>query len=142
MSGRKKTFFPKYNTIQEIIRTHPERVYRDAQGRLYGRIEPTNALWQRLKDAGEIESNTEPGRALLWVYLPHRASGPFAAEKRNQALLVGEDLVFPSADEVRVLYHFFVESEVMRMEILFYPEKIAKGGKTGAVVCRIRSGYI
>ncbi len=134
--GGKKTFFPKYNTIRAIVRAHPEHVYHDVDGRLYGRITPENPLWQTMKDAGEIETVRDV-RALLWVYLPFRARGPFAKEKQDDALWVGEDLVFPSADEERILYAYAADREVMRMEVLFYPEKIARGGKTAAMVCRV-----
>lgn len=124
-----ETYYPKKSQVAALLGAHPEEVFYDEAGRLYGRMPEGNPASEALVHSGRLSA--ERGTLHLWVHLsgkPH--------ERGLQRPEVEPQLEFPRVGEELTLMNYASRNVAMQISPLEYPEWMSKKTKSASLLCR------
>jgi hypothetical protein len=122
---RRQTFYPKRSDVTKLLKEHPDTLFTDVLGRIYGPFK-NNPVADDLEDSSVIDLYT---RFAWWVHIPTSKKLPITLD---------ELLDFPTEGEW-IEYSPYLEPEVKLgvFKVLYYPERIQRNGKSASIVVEI-----
>jgi hypothetical protein len=149
-TGKRKKYVsyrPTRTQLISLLSNHPDRLYLDEDGRIYGIIrDQENPIYNDLLQKGIVTQDSDgDGDQLMFVWLPGSLKGDFSSEKKRRnrgfaGLLPDEVLEMPQASQVIYLYSYtdFDAGPIIEMEIIEYCEKNTRSTKISLIRSSLR----
>jgi hypothetical protein len=130
---KRERVHPKQQDAIHLILDHPERVYVDQRGRLYGPM-PPNPLLERMIETGDVDFKKTMH---FWVFLPRWESGYFVKGHPNRYNMSPEEANYlPEEGEELVMMGYLSRKKEFVARIEMIPEQYGIKDRTGSVVLR------
>lgn len=124
-------FHPNKNGVIKILKSDPNSVYLDDEGRLYGVIKKS-PLKDDMKNSGALSGDEE----LLWIFLASHKRGQFQkkSQYKTNEITTDEELVYPEVGTIITLKNYTDEGSFKNAIIEEYPERIYRNRSTSVRV--------
>lgn len=128
---KEELFHPTKNGVIKILKSEPNSVFVDEEGRLYGKIKKS-PLKDDMVNSGTLSENDE----LLWIFLSSHKKGQW--QKRSQyktnEITVDEELIYPEVGTIITLKSYTDETLFKNAIVEEYPERIYRNRTTSVRV--------